>query len=115
MITPAILILLIAVVAIVALASSREAQRARMMIARDQELRMKQAKYHWNPLTFRYELEPHQLEALSFKEVTPQEIYHVMGSIEYNPTHHYKDKIKLIPREMGHDLEYRYIAKLNNK
>lgn len=102
--------LLIALIAFALYVHNRE-----MRIKIPNELLIKQRKYHWNPLTFRYELEPHQLEALSFKEVTPQEIYHVMGSIEYNPTHHYKDKIKLMPREMGHDLKYRYIAKPNAK
>lgn len=97
-------------IALILLATDMQYKAGRIKITN--ELLIKQRKYHWNPLTFRYELEPHQLEALSFKEVTPQEIYHVMGSIEYNPTHHYKDKIKLMPREMGHDLEYRYIAKL---
>jgi hypothetical protein len=99
--------LLVALIAF-ALHSQHRAGRIRI----ENELYLKQKKYHWNPLTFRYELEPHQLEALSFKEITAPEAYDVMSTIEFNTSGMYKDKVKLMLREIGHDLKYRYIAKI---
>ena len=68
----------------------------------------------YDPQSRRILLAASQIEQLEPKEVDLNEIGDAMSTWEFNPTFYYKDKVKLLPNEVGHDLHYRYVERTNN-
>jgi hypothetical protein len=63
----------------------------------------------YDALSLRMFMDQDEIEALSFKEVTREELWKAMCEWFYNPTLYYPQGVEMKENEQGHDDKFRYL------